>query len=70
MADENYITINGERRGFEGSRSLRELVLSLDLDPEKIAVELNRNIVKRPLWDSTPVEAGAQLEIVQFVGGG
>ena len=70
MADEYYITINGEKHGFGGSKSLQELVLSLNLDPEKIAVELNRDIVKRPLWDSTPVEAGAQLEIVQFVGGG
>ena len=46
------------------------MVLSLNLEPERVAVELNRVIVKRPLWDSTPVEAGAELEIVQFVGGG
>jgi hypothetical protein len=70
VADEYYITINGERHDFEGSRTLQEVVLGLNLEPERVAVELNRAIVKRPLWDSTPVEAGAQLEIVQFVGGG
>ena len=70
MANEYQVTINGERRFFATPQTLQALVLALNLDPEKIAVELNRNIVKRPLWDTTPVEAGAQLEIVQFVGGG
>jgi len=70
VANEFKVTINGEGHFFPTPQTLHEVILSLNLEPERIAVELNRAIVKRPLWDSTPVEAGAELEIVQFVGGG
>ena len=39
-------------------------------DPARLAVELDRAIVKKTEWPATPVSAGARLEIVQFVGGG
>jgi len=42
----------------------------LQLDPARVAIELDRRIVKQPLWPETPVRPGAQIEIVQFVGGG
>jgi len=42
----------------------------LDLDPVRVAVELDRRIVKPPDWGATPIAGGARLEIVQFVGGG
>ena len=70
MASEFKVTINGEGHFFSTPQTLHEVILSLNLEPERVAVELNRAIVKRPLWDSTPVEAGAELEVVQFVGGG
>lgn len=70
MASEFRVTINGEGHFFSAPQTLQEVILSLNLEPERVAVELNRAIVKRPLWASTPVEAGAELEIVQFVGGG
>ena len=70
MASEFKVTINGEGHFFLTPQTLHEVILSLNLEPERVAVELNRAIVKRPLWDSTPVEAGAELEVVQFVGGG
>lgn len=70
MADEFPVTINGERHVLSGAPTLREVVLRLNLEPERVAIELNREIVKRPLWDSTKVESGAELEIVMFVGGG
>ena len=41
-----------------------------ELDPARVAVELDRRIVKQPHWPETVFAAGAQLEIVQFVGGG
>ncbi len=64
------LTINGERREIPAGLTLLGLLGHLGLDPERVAVELDRRIVKRALWDSTPLGAGAQLEIVQFVGGG
>ncbi len=47
-----------------------DLVRALDLDPERLAIELDRRIVKRAQWTTTVLPAGAHLEIVQFVGGG
>ena len=70
VAGEFQVTINGERHIFQAPPTLREVVLGLKLEPERVAIELNREIVRRPLWDSTRVEAGAELEIVMFVGGG
>ena len=70
MAGEFQVTINGERHFFSTPPTLREVVSELKLEPERVAIELNREIVRRPLWDSTRVEAGAELEIVMFVGGG
>jgi thiamine biosynthesis protein ThiS len=46
------------------------LLLELGIAPERVAVELNRQIVRRPCWGSQLVEAGAEVEVVQFVGGG
>jgi len=45
-------------------------VLALNLEPERVAVEFNRAIVKRDLWKTILVDSGAEIEIVQFVGGG
>jgi thiamine biosynthesis protein ThiS len=46
------------------------LLQDLRLEPERVAVELDRRIVKRSEWASLEIAPGAQLEIVQFVGGG
>ncbi len=64
------IVVNGQVRLAPGGRTLRELLVWLDVDPERVAVELNRSIVQRQGWDQTLVGPGAALEIVQFVGGG
>jgi thiamine biosynthesis protein ThiS len=64
------IVVNGQVRLAPQGCTLRELLVWLELDPERIAVELNRSIVRRQAWDLTTVDAGATLEIVQFVGGG
>jgi len=50
--------------------TLRELLRRLGLDPARVAVELDRRIVKQAQWSDIVVEPGAQIEIVQFVGGG
>jgi sulfur carrier protein len=46
------------------------LLLDLAIDPARVAVELDRCIVKPQQWEATALADGAQLEIVQFVGGG
>jgi thiamine biosynthesis protein ThiS len=70
VSTENQVTVNGEHRNFPARTTLLEVVRALDLEPERVAVELNRAIVKRALWSDTTVENGAEIEIVQFVGGG
>lgn len=64
------ITLNGEARHLNGVLSIRDLLLSLDLDPKKIAVERNLEIVPRSKYDDVTVENGDKLEIVHFIGGG
>jgi sulfur carrier protein len=64
------VTLNGERRDFPPQTTLLEVVRALNLEPERVAIELNRAIVKREMWPHTFVAAGAEIEIVQFVGGG
>jgi sulfur carrier protein len=64
------IVVNGQARLAPGGRTLSELLIWLEVDPARVAVELNRSIVQRQEWDHTPVGPGSTLEIVQFVGGG
>ena len=64
------IVVNGEGRRVPGGLNVVELLGWLDVVPDRVAVELGRRIVRKADWPGTPVPAGAQLEIVQFVGGG
>jgi thiamine biosynthesis protein ThiS len=64
------IVVNGEERTIPTGLSLVDLIRSLNLEPSRVAVELNREIVRREDWPGTVVAGGARLEIVQFVGGG
>ena len=64
------IVVNGEPRNVPGGHTVREVLGVLGVDAERVAVELNRTIVRKQEWDATEVPDGAALEIVQFVGGG
>ena len=64
------IVINGEPREVPPRTSLQTLLRLLDLKEDRVAVELNRSIVKRNLWPATLLHDHDRLEIVQFVGGG
>jgi thiazole synthase len=64
------LTINGETRHLGGSVSVAVLLTGMGLDPAKIAVERNQEIVPRSEYDGTMVADGDKLEIVQFIGGG
>jgi sulfur carrier protein len=64
------IHVNGEGRSVPEGETVLTLLETLRLDPGRVAVELDREIVKRTAWAETALHAGAQLEVVQFVGGG
>jgi thiamine biosynthesis protein ThiS len=62
--------VNGEARELSGPTSLAELITQLDLPATRIAVELNRTVVRRNDWPTTTMQDDDRLEIVHFVGGG
>ena len=64
------ITINGEERDFACLSTLSGLVEQLGMKPDRIAVELNRELIPRERWAETQLSEGDRLEIVHFVGGG
>ena len=64
------LTINGEKRILASAETLATLVGELGMKSDRVAIELNREIVPREQWPQTPLKDGDQLEIVQFVGGG
>ena len=64
------IQVNGEPREAKENISLEELVVSLALKAEQIAIELNQCVVRRALWESTQLREADKVEIVHFVGGG
>ena len=64
------IRVNGESRDVAQGLTIDDLLSSLSLRPDRVAVELNRAIVKPQYWAETVLPPGAELEIVQFVGGG
>jgi thiamine biosynthesis protein ThiS len=71
MADPQIVIhVNGTETKTAAGQTLRGLFVELALDPQRIAVELNREIVRRPSWDDTVLGEGDSLEIVEFVGGG
>jgi len=64
------VTINGQARRAPAGMNVAELLRWLGVEPDRVAVELNRAIVRKPDWPTVMVEDGAQVEVVQFVGGG
>jgi thiamine biosynthesis protein ThiS len=64
------IELNGETRTLPGPVSVGALVEQLDLDPAKVAVERNLDIVPKSAFASVMLADGDRIEIVHFVGGG
>jgi thiamine biosynthesis protein ThiS len=62
--------INGESRDFPDGLTVASLVAHLGMKADRVAVELNLEIVPRNSWDATQLKDGDKLEIVHFVGGG
>jgi thiamine biosynthesis protein ThiS len=64
------VFVNGEQKDVETAISLAELITQLDLPAPRVAVELNRDVVRRSDWGSTMLKDEDRIEIVHFVGGG
>ena len=64
------IQVNGERRELKDESRLSDLLQELLLAPERVAVELNHQVVRRNEWPNTILKEGDRVEIVRFVGGG
>ena len=64
------VVINGEPRLVPEATSLRGLLGILGVAEDRVAIEHNGEIARRPVWDEVRLGDGDRLEIVQFVGGG
>ena len=64
------IVLNGEKHSVSAGETVLGLIGTLGLDPERLAVEFDRRIVKRERWADTELAEGAEVELVMFVGGG
>ena len=64
------ILVNGNQTEISEGSGIKALIESLGLDTERVAVELNKKIVRRANWGSTTISEGDKVEIVHFVGGG
>lgn len=69
-ADELHVHVNGEARAVPAGSTVADLVQSLGLTPAQVAVERNRQIVRRAEHAATPLADGDRLEVVTFFGGG
>lgn len=63
------ITVNGEQR-ISGPVSVLGLLQALHIDPRRVAVELNMEILPKADYETTALSDGDRIEIVHFVGGG
>jgi len=70
LGNQMEISVNGDLKTVPERISVGQLVEWLELKKERVAVELNRNIVPRSQWEDAPLKSGDRLEIVHFVGGG
>lgn len=64
------IIVNGEKREVESALTVAQLLKTCELTPLRVAVEINRQLVRRARFDETHLNEGDQVEIVTLVGGG
>lgn len=70
MGNEIHVQVNGEKKELPPGTNVRALLDHLGLNPGRVAIEYNLEILPKTKWDATQVAPGDRLEIVQFVGGG
>ncbi len=64
------IRLNGDPFEIANPLSISELLSHLNIDPRRVAVEHNLDIIKRARYDTTIINEGDEVEVVNFVGGG
>jgi thiamine biosynthesis protein ThiS len=64
------IILNGEKKDVPSGLSVKGLLEHLDIKPERVAVELNEEIVRKAAYAEVPVRENDRVEVVQFMGGG
>ena len=64
------IVLNGETYKTDGPLTIGRLLVHLDIDRRRVAVEQNMNVIKKPNYDSTIVNNGDAIEVLTFIGGG
>ena len=64
------ITLNGEKKGVPDGITVLGLLEFLKIQPERVAVELNLEIVRKPSYSATSINEGDCLEVVSFMQGG
>ena len=69
-ACEIQIRLNGEDRKVPANATIASLLADLKLPPDRVAVELDREIVRRGEWEGKRLHPGVAVEVVHFVGGG
>lgn len=69
-ANEIRVQVNGEPKTVTPGTTMLDLLHSLGVNEKRVAVEWNRQIVKSDVWTSRELQAGDEIEVVHFVGGG
>ena len=64
------IILNGELKIISGCKNILQLLEKFKLTPMMVAVELNKKIIKKELFNSTEIKDGDKIEIVRMMGGG
>lgn len=64
------LTVNGKRRTVTDGATITTLLEELQINPLRVAVQLNQQIIKRDLYTRTPLRAGDVLEVITFMSGG
>ena len=64
------VTINGEKRELAESLTISEILKNLELPSERVAIELNKEVVRKKDWENIKVNDADKIEVIHFVGGG
>ena len=64
------IFINGEARELDDGLTVAAMLDALELPKQRVAIELNRRVIRKQEWETTPVADNDRVEVVHFVGGG
>lgn len=64
------IVVNGDPVEVPPGSTITSLLALLGIASDRVAVELNKTLVRKRDWEATGVASGAQVEVVEFVGGG